>query len=108
MFLGHYALALGAKRLAPSVSLGTLFLACQFADLLWPAFQSGDFPIGWQSYDELRPPPGGTGDHERDGIARASWNLGQLVGLIGFASLAPLGLVWLSAGAAWRRAARPS
>ena len=37
MFLGHFALAFGAKRLAPSVSLGTLFLACQFADLLWPA-----------------------------------------------------------------------
>jgi len=36
MFLGHYALALGAKRIAPAVSLGTLFLACQFADLLWP------------------------------------------------------------------------
>ena len=37
MFLGHYALAFGAKRVAPSVSLGTLFLACQFADLLWPS-----------------------------------------------------------------------
>jgi hypothetical protein len=36
MFIGHYALAFGAKRLAPAVSLGTLFLACQFADLLWP------------------------------------------------------------------------
>ena len=36
MFLGHYALAFGAKRYAPTVSLGTLFLACQFADLLWP------------------------------------------------------------------------
>jgi hypothetical protein len=36
MFLGHYALAFGAKRLAPDVSLGTLFLAAQFADLLWP------------------------------------------------------------------------
>lgn len=36
MFIGHYALALGAKRLAPGVSLGTLFFACQFADLLWP------------------------------------------------------------------------
>lgn len=36
MFLGHYALGFGAKRIAPSVSLGTLFLACQFADLLWP------------------------------------------------------------------------
>lgn len=37
MFLGHYALAFGAKRIAPMMSLGTLFLACQFADLLWPS-----------------------------------------------------------------------
>lgn len=36
MFLGHYALAFGAKRLAPAVSLGTLFMAGQFADLIWP------------------------------------------------------------------------
>ena len=36
MFLGHFGVGLGAKRAAPSVSLGTLFIACQFADLLWP------------------------------------------------------------------------
>jgi len=36
MFIGHFAVALGAKRAAPAVSLGTLILACQFADLLWP------------------------------------------------------------------------
>jgi hypothetical protein len=36
MFVGHFGLGFGAKRAAPSVSLGTLFLACQFADLLWP------------------------------------------------------------------------
>jgi membrane-bound metal-dependent hydrolase YbcI (DUF457 family) len=36
MFIGHYALALGSKRVAPTISLGTAFLACQFADLLWP------------------------------------------------------------------------
>ncbi len=36
MFIGHYALGLAAKPLAPRVSLGTLFLACQWADLLWP------------------------------------------------------------------------
>ena len=36
MFIGHYALAFGAKKLSPLTSLGTLFLACQFADLLWP------------------------------------------------------------------------
>ena len=36
MFLGHFALGFGAKRVAPAVSLGTLFLACQLADLVWP------------------------------------------------------------------------
>ena len=36
MFLGHWALGLAGKRLAPAVSLGTLFFAAQFADLLWP------------------------------------------------------------------------
>jgi hypothetical protein len=36
MFVGHFGLGFGAKKAAPSVSLGTLFLACQFADLLWP------------------------------------------------------------------------
>lgn len=36
MFIGHYALGFAAKRAAPTVSLGALFAACQFADLLWP------------------------------------------------------------------------
>ncbi len=36
MFIGHYAVAFAGKRIAPEVSLGTLFLAGQFADLLWP------------------------------------------------------------------------
>ncbi len=36
MFLGHFALAFGAKPSTPAISLGTLFLACQLADLLWP------------------------------------------------------------------------
>src|SRR5882724_4823911 len=38
MFIGHYALALAAKRAAPRTSLGTLFLAVQLADMLWPVF----------------------------------------------------------------------
>ncbi|HEU4697904.1 MAG TPA: hypothetical protein VFS40_01880 [Gemmatimonadales bacterium] len=37
MFLGHYAVALAAKRAAPRASLGALVLAAQWADLLWPA-----------------------------------------------------------------------
>ncbi len=36
MFVGHFALAFGAKKYTPQVSLGVLFLACQLADLLWP------------------------------------------------------------------------
>lgn len=36
MFIGHFAVAFAAKRVAPEVSLGTLFLACQLADLVWP------------------------------------------------------------------------
>ncbi|MEJ8821101.1 hypothetical protein WKW80_03490 [Variovorax humicola] len=37
MFIGHFAVALAAKRVTPSTSLGALFAAAQFADLLWPA-----------------------------------------------------------------------
>lgn len=36
MFIGHFAVSLAAKRAAPEVSLGTLFLAAQLADLVWP------------------------------------------------------------------------
>lgn len=36
MFLGHYGLALAAKRAAPRTSLGTLTFAAQFLDELWP------------------------------------------------------------------------
>ena len=35
MFLGHFGLGFAGKRLAPAVSLGTLFLATQWADLLF-------------------------------------------------------------------------
>ena len=36
MFIGHFGVGFGAKKVARSVSLGTLFLAAQFVDLLWP------------------------------------------------------------------------
>ncbi|NIJ54062.1 hypothetical protein [Dyadobacter arcticus] len=36
MFLGHYGLAFGAKKVAPKVSLLTLFVAVEFVDILWP------------------------------------------------------------------------
>ncbi len=36
MFIGHFALGMAGKRAAPKVSLPVLFLAAQFADMLWP------------------------------------------------------------------------
>lgn len=36
MFLGHYGLAFGVKKIAPKVSLLTLFVAVEFVDILWP------------------------------------------------------------------------
>jgi hypothetical protein len=36
MFVGHFGLGFAGKSVAGRVSLGTLFLAAQFIDLLWP------------------------------------------------------------------------
>ena len=36
MFIGHFAVALAAKKAVPKTSLATLFAAAQFVDLLWP------------------------------------------------------------------------
>jgi membrane-bound metal-dependent hydrolase YbcI (DUF457 family) len=38
MFIGHAAVAFAAKKAAPRTSLGTLLMAAQFIDLLWPVF----------------------------------------------------------------------
>ncbi len=38
MFIGHFGVALAAKKVAPRTSLGTLVMAAQFVDLLWPLF----------------------------------------------------------------------
>lgn len=44
MFIGHFALGLAAKKVAPRASLGTLFIAAQLLDLLWPLF----LLLGWE------------------------------------------------------------
>ncbi|HEX3235719.1 MAG TPA: hypothetical protein VHR41_16090 [Gemmatimonadales bacterium] len=44
MFLGHYGVAFALKRVEPKISLGTLFVACQLADLLWGCF----LLLGWE------------------------------------------------------------
>jgi membrane-bound metal-dependent hydrolase YbcI (DUF457 family) len=38
MYIGHYAVAFAVKKAEPRVSLGTLFIAVQLLDLLWPLF----------------------------------------------------------------------
>jgi len=53
MFLGHFGVALAAKRAAPKASLGTLVFAAQLADLLWPIF----LLLGWE---QVRIVPGTT------------------------------------------------
>ncbi len=44
MFIGHFGIALGARKFAPALSLGTLFMATAFPDLLWPVF----LLLGWE------------------------------------------------------------
>jgi hypothetical protein len=53
MFVGHFGVALAAKRVAPKTSLGTLMLAAGFIDVLWPAF----LLAGWE---HVRIDPGNT------------------------------------------------
>lgn len=38
MFIGHFAIAFGAKKAAPKTNLATLVAASQLVDLLWPLF----------------------------------------------------------------------
>jgi len=45
MFIGHFAVGFAAKKAVPRVSLGSLFLASQFIDLLWPIL----LLIGWET-----------------------------------------------------------
>lgn len=47
MFLGHFAVAMAAKKLAPRPSLGTLLLAALLVDGLWPVF----LLLRWESVE---------------------------------------------------------
>jgi len=53
MFIGHYGVGFAAKKVGRRISLGTLFMASQFIDLLWPAF----ILLGWE---QVRIDPGNT------------------------------------------------
>ena len=53
MFIGHIAVGLAAKRLAPRTSLGTLLVSAQCLDLIWPIM----LLLGWE---HVRIDPGNT------------------------------------------------
>jgi len=53
MFIGHFGLAFAAKKVARRPSLGTLVLAAQLADGVWPVF----LLLGWESVEIV---PGAT------------------------------------------------
>jgi hypothetical protein len=50
MFIGHFGVALAAKKVAPRPSLGTLTLAALLVDGIWPVF----LLLGWEKV-EIKP-----------------------------------------------------
>jgi hypothetical protein len=66
--------------------------------LLAPAFRDGDLSLNHQSFDE------GSADARRlrgGKLRHDAWNLGEVFGLRGHASLAPLFVLWAAAGFGW-------
>src|SRR5438552_173444 len=53
MFIGHFALGFAGKRAAPRISLAVLFIAVQWADLLWPVLLAAGL-------EQVRIDPGNT------------------------------------------------
>lgn len=100
MFVGHFALGFAAKRATPKLSLALLFVACQLADLIWPALVAAGF-------ETVRIAPGITAftpldfvsyPYSHSLVALLLWgtvlgSAGWLLGLGGRASVVIAGLV---------------
>jgi hypothetical protein len=66
-------------------------------ELLWPAFRDGDLSLNHQTFVHFT----ADGDRLRGRtIPHAAWNLGEIAGLRGHASLLPLAAIWVGAAAA--------
>jgi hypothetical protein len=63
--------------------------------LLWPSFRDGRFSLNTLTFEE------GGSLSAKDGSDRATWNLGEQIGLAGHTSLLPLLLLWAATAAAW-------
>lgn len=74
------------------------------SQLLWPAFREGDLSLNHQTFLQGGADPSRLrGGH----LPHAAWNLGELAGLHGHASLVPLGLAWIAGAVLLWRAAAP-
>ena len=62
-------------------------------ELLWPAFRDADFSLNTQTFVHGTPPGGPRSSPD---VPRAAWNVGEIVGLRGYASLVPLAVVWIA------------
>ena len=85
MYIGHFAIGFGAKAVSPRVSLGTMFLAAQWLDLLWPTF----LLLGWE---EVRIAPGITQVTPLDFVAYPLSH--SLLAVVGWALLLAFGYWW--------------
>jgi hypothetical protein len=74
------------------------------AEILWPAFRDGDLALSTQTFAHGSTDLESWRSHTEP---KAAWNLGMKLGLSGFASLAPLALVWLACSAWITVASRP-
>ena len=86
MFASHFAVGFAAKRWAPRVSLGTLFLGAQFIDLLWPTF----LLLG---IEDVRIEPGATATTPL-AFTHYPWSH-SLVAVVGWALLLALAFRWI-------------
>jgi hypothetical protein len=57
MFIGHYGVGLSFKKVSRPLSLGLLFLAVQFLDLLWPTLLLLDVEHVQITADKSQPNP---------------------------------------------------
>ena len=71
------------------------------SELLLPAFRDGDLALNTQRFTDS-----GANPLRAHVVPQAAWNLGMKAGLRGHASLVPLALVWLAAGAVFIDAGR--
>ena len=71
-----------------------------------PAFLEGHLALNTQRFTDFRADENAIWRHADPTV---SWNLGMAMGLTGWASLVPLGFVWLACAAGlWSVPARPA